>query len=621
MQRSAAPPGEAAIRAHLDIVLSSRAFSGSRRLQRFLRWTAERVLANEANYIKEYQLGVEVFERGQDFDPATDSIVRVEANRLRHKLREYYDDQGQQDDLRVEFPKGSYIPIFRSVRKEPAMRAGGLQRYLAAAGALIVLLVLGVILGARSFSRSKTIPIAESPPNSIAVLPFLSLGSGTDDAGLADGFAEELTNRLARIGELRVVARGSAFRFKGKPYDIRQIAGQLRVGTVLEGSLKKDHDHLEVTAELLSTRDGFYVWSDHYETSLQALDGTEDEIVMGILRSLKITPRGGLEAVLRHGPPPDAEAHRLYLEARFYWNQRTYEALQKAITLYEKAIEIEPAYALAEAGLAECYGVIAANGLADTRTVAEKGKLAANRAIKIDSSIAEAHAALGLIRSVADWNWPEAERAFQQAIALNPNYASAYQWRAHNFLWQGRFTEAHEAIQKALDLDSLSLVILSNQAEFAFFMRKYEEALNLYDRTLSVDPKFISATIERAMTLDMLTRYPEAAASYRRALDLTKEEASPLVGLAIMNAHMGSQAEARPILTQLEAGRNRLHVSQFQLATIYASLGDIDRGMSALEQAYNEHEAFLIALKVHPHLDPLRADPRFTTMQKAMRLD
>ena len=255
-------------------------------------------MANETNYIKEYQLGVEVFERGQDFDPATDSIVRVEANRLRHKLREYYDDQGQQDDFRIEFPKGSYTPIFRSVRKEAAQRSG-LRRYLAATCALIVLLVLGVILGARSFSHSKTISIPEPPPNSVAVLPFLSLGSGPDDTGLADGFAEELTNRLARIGDLRVVARGSAFRFKGRPYDIRQVAAQLRVGTVLEGSIKKDHDRLDVTAELLSTRDGFYVWSDHYETSLQGLYGAEDEIVMGILRSLKITPRGGLEASSR----------------------------------------------------------------------------------------------------------------------------------------------------------------------------------------------------------------------------------------------------------------------------------------------------------------------------------
>jgi TolB-like protein/Flp pilus assembly protein TadD len=447
------------------------------------------------------------------------------------------------------------------------------------------------------------------------------VGAEADDGHLTDGFAEELTNRLARFGELRVVSRRSAFQFKGKPYDIQQIAGQLRVGTVLEGSLRENRDRIEVTAELVSTRDGYYIWSDRYETSLQGLDATEDEIVIGILRALRVTPRGGLEAVLHHRPPPDAEAHRLYLEGRFYWSQRTYEALQRAIALYEKAVKIDPRYAQAEAGLAECYGVIAANGLAETRSTADKGKLAAEKAIAMDGDIAEAHAALGLIRSVADWNWTGAETAFQRAVTLNPNYASAYQWRAHNFLWQGRFREAREAIEKALDLDSLSLVILSNQAEFAFFMHRYEEALHLYDRTLAVDPKFISATIERAMTLDMLGNYPESVSSYRLALDLTKEEASPLVGLAIVNAHMGRTSEARRILAELEQGMNQLHVSQFQLATIYASIGDIDRGITALEEAYKQREAFLIAIKVHPHLDPLRGDPRFITIERKMGLE
>jgi tetratricopeptide (TPR) repeat protein len=377
---------------------------------------------------------------------------------------------------------------------------------------------------------------------------------------------------------------------------------------------------VELTAELISTRDGFHLWAGRFPTSPRSLDEAEDEIVVAVLRNLRITPRGGLEAAMRHSPPPDPEAHRLFLEASVFWNQRTYEALQQAIALYEKAIKIDPGYAQAYAGLAECHGVIAANGLADSRETADQGRGAAQRAIEIDPTVAEAHAALGLIQSAVDWDWPGAEARFQRAIALNPNSANAHQWRAHNLLWQGRFSEARHAIRKALDLDSLSLVILSNQAVFAYLMHDFDEALRLYDRTLAVDPGFISAANERGMTLSQLGRMPEAIASFERARAITKAEASPAVGLAMTYARLGRKDEALRILAQLQ-NAGAPHISHFQAAVVYAALGDIERGIGELELSYRDREAFLIALKIHPDLDPLRRDPRFAALQKKMRLD
>lgn len=349
------------------------------------------------------------------------------------------------------------------------------------------------------------------------------------------------------------------------------------------------------------------------------LYGLEDEILMGALRAMKVSPKGGLEAVLGHAKAPDPDAHQLYLEARYYWNVRTHEALEQAIELYRKALAIDPGYARAEAGIAQCYGVMAANGLAG-REAAVEGKRAAEKAIAMDPTESDAYAALGLIRSVGDWDFRGAEASFRQAIALNPSDASAWQWRAHNLLWQGRFDEAREAIQKANDLDSLSLVILSNQAEFAYYMRNFDEALRLYDRVLAVDPGFISANIERGMTLEHLRKYQESLASYQKALNPTKEEASPLVGMAQTYAHMGRAAEARRILSDFETGNSPLHVNLFQLAAIHAALGETSRAMDLLEEAYARRESFLIQIKVHPDVDPLRKDPRFAELQKKVGL-
>lgn len=641
MPASVAQPPPESIRSHLDKVLASRAFVGSRRLQTFLRWISERVLADDADSIKEYRLGVEVFERGAGFDPRTDSIVRVEANRLRHKLREYYDSEGRDDGMRIDLPKGSYAPVFRLIPElesslvpepEPALQEArpapllSPSRYKVWLGAafggigLAALAIATIIVGGR-VSLSKNVPEPEAGIDCVAVLPFQNLSGGADNERLTDGFAEELTNRLARFGELRVAARRSAFQFKNKPYDDRLIGRQLRVGSLIEGSLRREGDHLQVTVELISARDGYHVWSDRFETELSGLYSLETDILMGVLRSIKISPQGGLERVMHYAAPPDPEAHRLYLEARFYWNQRTYEALQQAIALYQQAIGKDPKYALAYAGVAECYGVIAANGLADPRQAAAKGKQAALKAIGIDSGVAEAYGALGLIRSVGDWDWQGAEESFQTAITLNPNYASAYQWRAHNLLWQGRFSEAHDQIEKASALDSLSLVILSNRAEFAYYMRNFAEALRLYDEVLKIDPNFISATIERGMVLMQLRKYPDAIACFEKARRLTSEEASPIVGLASVYALSGNSLEARRLFDQLQAPVKGVHVSSLQFATIYASLGEVDHGIAELEKAYQAHDSFLFTIKVHPELDPLRGAPGFVSLLKKMRLE
>jgi len=593
-------------------------------LARLLTHIVEKSVAGQREELKEYSLGLDIFERGEEFDPKTDSIVRSSARQLRLKLAEYYETRGREDAVHIRLPKGGYVAEIEH-RRSPATlpepttppRWRGSALVATSAG---LLLVVVAIVGFRTHATSGTILPAPAPATSVAVLPFLNPDGRPEDERMTDGLAEELTNRLARIGELRVVARRSAFQFKGKTYDVKDIAAKLHVGSILEGSFRKTGNAIEITVELISVGDGFVTWSDQFPTSDRDLYNTEDEILTGVLRALKVTPKGGLETLLHRSPPPDPEAHRLYLEGRYFWNERTYEAIKRAIALYEQALRIDPSYAPAHAGLAECYGVIAANGLADTQTAAAQGRVAARRAIEIDPAAAEAFAALGLIQSVADWDWPGADASFRQAIASNPNCANAYQWQAHNLLWQARFPEALAAIQKALDLDSLSPVILSNQAEFAYFMHDYSKALQLYQHTLDLNPGFISANIEIGMTLNRMGRQREAIRCFEKARSLSSEEASPLVGLAIANANLGNIPEAKRLLDQLQADSKVLHVSNFQFATMYAALGDTDRAISALERSYAEHEGFLIAIKVHPDLDPLRSDPRFAALQRKMRL-
>src|ERR1051326_1368788 len=597
-----------AARAALDRPLASKCFAGSARLRRLLARLGEAALEGRTEP-KEYDLGLDVFERPPSFDPRIDSIVRVQTNRLRHKLREYYETEGAAELVRIELPKGGYRPVFRSAAAPAAVNGNG-SRGWRRPGALAA--AMGIVAGVAVAWRVSPQAQADGRRR-IAVMP-LQFSGDPEDEYLSDGLAEEVTNQLALIPALRVSARRSAFSFKGTPWEVKTAARKLGVDYLVEGSMRADGTGLRVSVELVDAATATALWSDTYVRPRDELPEVRNRIASSVLGALRIA------SPARTPASADVEARNLYLKGMYFWNKRTHEALLKAIELFQESTRKDPKYPLPYAGLAATYGVMSANLLIDSREGGEKGKAAAKQALRLDSMLADAHAALGLIRSGCDWDWQGAGNEFRMAIEMNPSHASAHQWRAHNLLWLGRFHEATTEIRKALELDPLSLVIQFNQAEFAYFTRDYDRALKLYRETLDSDPQFISATIEMGMVYLAKRKWRESIAWDTKALALTHEEASPTLSLAIAYAGAGDMQGARRILAEIESPRGRLYVSHVQLAYVLAALGEKDRAFGELEESFREHESGLVQMRVAPLLDPLRGDPRFQSMLTRMKL-
>ncbi|MBI3696829.1 MAG: hypothetical protein HY238_18580 [Acidobacteria bacterium] len=336
------------IQAQLSKILASPVFAGSDRMSRFLRFTVERALRGEGDRLKEYLLGVEVFDRRSSYDPRIDPIVRVEARRLRSKLEKYYETEGRGDPVRIDFPKGGYSPVLRE--------------------------------------RDRAAPAPER--RTIAVLPFANLSSDPENEYFSDGLTEELIQALTKVEGLRVVAWSSAFQFKGKARDIRQVGRQLSVDTVLEGSVRRADDRLRITAQLVDVSDGRYLWSQIYEREMKDVFAIQDEIS----RAIADTPRIKLTGALVKPYTVNLEAYNLYLRGRFNWNKRTEEGLRKAIEYFEQALAGDAQYAPAYCGLADCYSMLGQYGLSPPREVMPQAKAAATRALDIDEALAEAHA-------------------------------------------------------------------------------------------------------------------------------------------------------------------------------------------------------------------------------------
>ncbi len=353
------------VRTQLRKILSSSAFARSERLARFLNFTVEQTLSGRGENLKEFVIGVEVFDKDEKYDPRMDPIVRVEARRLREKLRKYYETEGLDDPLYIDFPTGAYVPL---VKTHEAVRASS--------------------------------PVATPAENAIAVLPFVNLSSEQENEYFSDGLTEELINALTKVEGLRVVAWSSAFQLKGKARDIRRIAEQLRVRAVLEGSVRRTADRLRISAQLVDSKDGHYLWSETYERPIKDVFTIQDEIssaIVGALR-IKLTGPAGRSLITRY--TENLQAYHLYLKGRFYWNKRTEEDFYKALGFFEQAIQIDPKYAPAYAGMADAYIMLGEHGSVPALSIMRKARVSASRALEIDPSLAEAHVSLGSVASL-----------------------------------------------------------------------------------------------------------------------------------------------------------------------------------------------------------------------------
>jgi TolB-like protein/Tfp pilus assembly protein PilF len=486
-----------------------------------------------------------------------------------------------------------------------------LKKLLFPALILVAIVAAAVIIWQSLLRKEPVSPMPEQP--SIAVLPFVDLSPQQDQAYFCDGLADELINRMSKIENLRVPARTSVFSFKGKELDIQEIGKKLNVGTVLEGSVRKAGDKLRITVQLVKVDEGYPLWSEKYDRSMEDIFALQDEISLAIVDNLKIKLLGKEKQEFIKGQTQNLEAYDSYLKGRYFWNKRTVEDIRRSVEYFQQAIKEDPQYALAYAGLADSYITLGDwRGLSPNEAFTE-AKKAAEKALEIDDQLAEAHNSLAYIKYIYEWDWPGAERGFKHSISLNPNYATAHQWYAEFLTIIGRFDEALKEAKRAQELDPLSLIINAVGGWPYMYSRKYDQAIEHFQKTLEMDPDFMPARSYLARTYIGKSMYKEALREYEILNDLP--------GMGQAYAKMGKTKEARQVLEELRERSKHTHIGPSRVALIYFALGENDAGFEWLEKAYEERCYGMSRLEVDPGLDSVRSDPRFKALLKKMNFD
>jgi serine/threonine protein kinase/tetratricopeptide (TPR) repeat protein len=481
------------------------------------------------------------------------------------------------------------------------------------------LIVAAVIIIWRVLPKREAVP-AKSGKHSIAVLPFVDLSPKKDYEYLCEGIPETLINALTRIKDLRVPARASAFSFRGKEQEIKEIGQKLNVDTVLRGSIQVIGDRLRITPQLISIADGSYVWSDSYDRKLEDVFAIQDEMAREIVKSLKIKLLGEKEAPLVKNYTENLQAYNLYLQGRYFWNKRTGEDLKKAIAFLNQAIEIDSNYALAYVGLADCYLLLPEYGRIPKKEVLPKAKAAVSKALEIDDKLAEAHTSLAMIMRYES-DFVGAEREFKRAIELNPNYATGHHWYGDSLEAKGRLDEALEEIKRALQLDPLSLIINMALGEIFYCKREYDQAIQQYSKTLELDPNFAVGRQGLGECYRQKGMFEEAIAEFQKARILYGNSPYGLGDLGNAYALSGEKTKAVEVLTNLKELSEQGYSLNYDIAFIYCGLGDKEKAFEWLEKAYKEKEEGMEYLKVDPAWESLRSDPRFKSLLKRLNLE
>jgi len=474
---------------------------------------------------------------------------------------------------------------------------------------------------------SERPPMKRTPP-SIAVLPFANLSADREQDYFCDGMAEEIINSLTHLEALRVVARTSAFSFRDKSVDIREIGKKLNVGTVLEGSVRKSGNRLRITAQLTNVADGYHLWSEKYDRDMGELSWPEDifaiqdEISLAIVDKLKLRLLGENKARLMKRHTGDPDAFNLYLKGRYFWNKRTEDSLKKAVGYFEQAIERDPGYALAYSGLADSHIMLAEYSLVQPKEAFPKAKAAVMKALKIDESLAEAHTSLAFVKTLSDWDWMGAEKEFKKAIEFNPGYPIARQWYAEYLTMTERYAEAIAELKRAQELDPLSLTIgVATGVTLFCGTRQYDRVIAECQKVLEMDPNFGGALNVLGMVYRERGMYDQAIEAFQKARTFDEGNTWITAGLGHAYALAGKKNEAQKVLDELERLSKQKYVPSDNIALVCLGLGRKDLMFEYLEKAYQERCVGLSWLKADPIFDSLRSDPGFIALLKRIGLE
>ncbi len=463
----------------------------------------------------------------------------------------------------------------------------------------------------QTVSRSSIRP--QPSVDSIAVLPFANRSPDAQTEYLSEGITESIINSLSELQNLRVMGRGTVMRYKGREVDPQTAGSELNVGAIVTGRVQQFGDRLIFGAELVNTADGSQLWGQQYTRKPADIFEVQEDISREITEKLHLRLSSEEKQRLSRRPTQDTEAYQLYCKGRHYWNERTAEGLRKGIGYFQQAIEKDPAFALAYAGLADSHAVLAFYDVAAPIEMMPRAKNAAVEALRLDSSLAEAHASLGLLYGIWDFEWAQSESELRKAIAMNPNYAAAYHWYAALLSVFARTQEAGAQIARALDLDPLSPGIQSDAVNLLIRARRYDAAIERARGMLAHEPGFGAAShIALGQALDAKGMHREAVAAFRAGLALTSPTAHTSALLGHACALAGDVAEARAILEPLR--------TPFSRALVHIGLGEYDLATERLEQAARERYPHIVYAGVDPIFDPLRSLPSFQQLLERMRL-
>ena len=480
--------------------------------------------------------------------------------------------------------------------------------FLAGAAAVTALLAIGIPAWLHR----------AGPIDSLAVLPFTNASRDPSSEYLSDGITESLINSFSQLPQLRVLPTTTVFAYKGK--DPLQAGRELGVRTVLTGRVLQQNDSLVVQAELTDVKRGSQMWGKRFHEKFSDAFAVQEGIAREISQALRLKLTGEEEKRLARRYTENAEAYDLYLKGRYYWNKRMPDSIQKSIDFFERAIRLDPNYALAYAGLADSHLALAFYGTGPPREIMPKAREAAVSALQIDEKMAEAHTLLADYRYLFDWDWPGAETEFRRAIELNPNYPTGRQWYANFLSVSGRSPEALREIRKAQELDPLNLVINTDVGTTYYYAGQYDRAIEEQRKTLELEPDFLLAHIYLGFAWLRKNRPEDAIREFEIAGRLAPDEPDPIALRGYASALAGRRTEAEQALVQLTALSTRRYVSAFPIAWVYLGLGNKDRTFEWLEKAYQERASRLVYLKVERAFDTLRLEPRFLDLLRRLKL-
>lgn len=569
-QPTAATEHETTVRRELEQVLASKTFRQVERLQRFLSYIVEETLAGHGDHLKEYPVGVDVFGKPTSFDPRMDPIVRVQARRLRMRLFEYYQGEGQADSLVIELPKGGYEPIFRKVEAAPIK------------GQLASALV---------------------SHNTIAVQAFEDLSVASDEGYFCRGLSSEIIHALSKVGSIVVV-------------DSSFGAGTHDAAMVVSGTVRKAQNLLRITVQITDVLRGCILWSESLDRPRSDTFTSQEDVAKLVAETVQSELVGG--ATGRHGlrrGVKNLSANNMYLQGRYQLNQRTEGGLRRAMEYFQKAVEEDPGFAQAYAGMADAQLLMANYGVSAPAEIWTKTASNASHAVLLDDESSEAHTALAHVKAIQDWDWSGSEQEFRRAIRLNPRNSLAHHWYGMSCLVPlGRLHEAMQELITAQSLDPVSSIISRDLAQISHFQRNYDEALEQCDYTIEQNPHFSAAYWTLGLVQEQRGELEEAIAAFQRAIELSPPAPRIVGSIARVYALAGRVEDSLNLLHDLNELATRRYVSPFELALIYFALKRRDEGFALLTKAFADRCFELITIRMDPRFDEVRNDARFIAL-------